>query len=582
MPISISSSRAARSRALPTLSTGVLVASTLVVRAPPAAAQTGPIEVIATNITTSATSLVPGGSGARYAGFNDLSVSVDGEHVLLEAFTFEFSGGNDYLILDGTVLFKEGTSPLPWDASQTWRRGHGHVNRDGALAVASGGISATPIGQSPRLWVAQRDAAGAWSVLHTESSGVPGVPGANFTEAHDPFISELGSVGFTGEVEGAVSGTRRVAYFEGGPLVQASVTVPNGSAGGFPIGGIDLGPRRGFQCAVDDGAWSLTSNMLVVNGRVELQSGVVLPFGSFTEVVSGVVGQHLDPLGRWFAWGVNHLSNHEWLVGKGVLLAEEGDPVVPGSSLTWAGNGVASSAPAFVDVAGHPLGAYVVAGRTLQGPSVLVANLVEIVAQTGDPIDLDGNGFFDDDAFFERVVFLGGWTEDDRIHAVVELQRGDGSNLGLAVVRIFHFAFSPCALVCDGVPNSTGGAARMRVHGLPSAVLNEAALHVDGLPQNTFGLFFGGPAPGPPTPLANSIGLLCISGPLGRFQNPPVVFTGPTGEASAELDLTRIPTATGFTDLQAGDTRVFQLWYRDSVGGSPTSNLSGATTLTVR
>ena len=47
----------------------------------------------------------------------------------------------------------------------------------------------------------------------------------------------------------------------------------------------------------------------------------------------------------------------------------------------------------------------------------------------------------------------------------------------------------------------------------------------------------------------------------------------PDGRTSLEIDLTEIPTPTGFIALAAGQTWNFQLWHRDA-NPSGTSNLT--------
>ncbi len=49
---------------------------------------------------------------------------------------------------------------------------------------------------------------------------------------------------------------------------------------------------------------------------------------------------------------------------------------------------------------------------------------------------------------------------------------------------------------------------------------------------------------------------------------------GPSGTDQVEVDLTHLPRPTGPLAVQPGDRWNFQLWYRDSTGGTATFNLT--------
>ncbi|MEM1453406.1 MAG: hypothetical protein AAGI22_30160 [Planctomycetota bacterium] len=56
---------------------------------------------------------------------------------------------------------------------------------------------------------------------------------------------------------------------------------------------------------------------------------------------------------------------------------------------------------------------------------------------------------------------------------------------------------------------------------------------------------------------------------IGQIQNG-----GPLGVVSLRIDLTNVPQPVGPVAAAAGETWNFQGWYRDSVGGSATSNFT--------
>ncbi|MDG1984154.1 MAG: hypothetical protein P8M11_06290, partial [Planctomycetota bacterium] len=70
-------------------------------------------------------------------------------------------------------------------------------------------------------------------------------------------------------------------------------------------------------------------------------------------------------------------------------------------------------------------------------------------------------------------------------------------------------------------------------------------------------------------------------GAIGRYVGPgQIVNSGATGEVTLPLDLTQTPQPTGFVSVQPGETWNFQAWYRDSVGGSATSNFTDGLSIT--
>ncbi len=73
-------------------------------------------------------------------------------------------------------------------------------------------------------------------------------------------------------------------------------------------------------------------------------------------------------------------------------------------------------------------------------------------------------------------------------------------------------------------------------------------------------------------------GLLCVGAPLERF-DPPLGFDS-TGSTSQAIDYAVPPLGTGPLAVLPGDTRYFQLWYRDPQGVPDVYNLSDALSLT--
>ena len=134
--------------------------------------------------------------------------------------------------------------------------------------------------------------------------------------------------------------------------------------------------------------------------------------------------------------------------------------------------------------------------------------------------------------------------------------------------------------VCAGVPNSTGFPSDLTLFGSDVAADNALTIVVESLPLNSLGYFIHSESGGIVQNPGGSFGLLCIAGsPIGRFAND-VLDSGAAGQVTFSPDLTALPTVNGPVPALAGETRYFQFWHRDSVGGSATSNFSTAESVT--
>ena len=75
--------------------------------------------------------------------------------------------------------------------------------------------------------------------------------------------------------------------------------------------------------------------------------------------------------------------------------------------------------------------------------------------------------------------------------------------------------------------------------------------------------------------------MLCLGGTIGRVVAASFQVDL-TGSGSATIPLNIMPQPSGVVAVQPGDTWYTQLWYRDVVQGSPTSNFSDAIATTFR
>ena len=120
--------------------------------------------------------------------------------------------------------------------------------------------------------------------------------------------------------------------------------------------------------------------------------------------------------------------------------------------------------------------------------------------------------------------------------------------------------------------NSTGTYTTMGAFGSTVASDNDVTLFARNMPPGSFGFFLSAPSPGV---MSSSVGLILLSGPIGRFVGPgQIQLADATGRFSLPVDLTQWPTPTGTVSVTAGQTWYFQTWHRDAFGGIPTSRFS--------
>lgn len=124
---------------------------------------------------------------------------------------------------------------------------------------------------------------------------------------------------------------------------------------------------------------------------------------------------------------------------------------------------------------------------------------------------------------------------------------------------------------CESTPNSTGNAARIDWWGVTSVSSNKLVLTAENGPPLAACLFLVG---GTQQSLPYGNGTLCVGPPIDRLTDP--LFLDAAGNRTLSLDLTQGPLASGPLAVQPGDTRTFQVWYRDPGAGADAFDLTDA------
>ncbi|MEZ6015707.1 MAG: hypothetical protein R3F49_11370 [Planctomycetota bacterium] len=131
----------------------------------------------------------------------------------------------------------------------------------------------------------------------------------------------------------------------------------------------------------------------------------------------------------------------------------------------------------------------------------------------------------------------------------------------------------------NAVANSTGAVGLLEAFGSGFASQNEVELRASRLPQSTLGIFLVSDSQTFIPNLAGTVGNVLVGPNAGRYA-ANIVMTDAQGRVSFSPDMTQIPQGSGFVSAAAGDTWNFQLWHRDSVNGTSTSNLTRAVSIT--
>ncbi|MEM8711381.1 MAG: hypothetical protein AAGG01_10550 [Planctomycetota bacterium] len=134
---------------------------------------------------------------------------------------------------------------------------------------------------------------------------------------------------------------------------------------------------------------------------------------------------------------------------------------------------------------------------------------------------------------------------------------------------------------CTAVSNSTGVPGHIHATGTLSLADNFVRLVAHNLPHHSNVFFLTSLTQGFIPNASGSTGNLCIGGAIGWYTGPgEIMNTGHDGEVNLMVDLTRVPSPTGFLFALPGEMRSFQAWHRDvDASGSATSNFTNGVML---
>jgi hypothetical protein len=407
--------------------------------------------VIYSDLVASPTSDVPGIPGAKFTTFSRPYRSPDGSRWVFSADTDLATTTDEVIVLgsglSGTVVVQEGVTqvapPSPelaglLDQIIT-------VTNAGDFVYATNSDAATTMDE-----IIGRRTGSTYDVPVREGDPAPGMPGVTLgLSNHSGYLASDGRVGFVGtSLIGTGTTTTDSAVFFGNTVIaQEGVTVPAGQAGGgtapwqlFDFEGTYFANNGATHLIRGDTNAATNDDVLVYNGNVVLQEGVVVPGSSFTSPIAtgGPVESLLNSNGDWFSRGGN-VDLQDWFVRNGAVVAATDEPVpggLPGETFDDA-----TFAATFFSMNGNANGDYVYGGVTsnadLTRNAVLVFNDSFVLLREGDPVDVDGNGLFDDNAFisvFNNDDAL--LTNDLRYYFTADLRDSAGVAIGQAFMVV--------------------------------------------------------------------------------------------------------------------------------------------------
>jgi len=420
------------------------------------------VRVIYSNIATSPTSDVPGMAGVKFhtgatTQFDRPYLSADGARWVFKAINNGATTSDEMVIVGGgatsatataAVIAQEGT-PTPWDSSINYGSIglYMGINNAGRVAFTADTTAATAMDQ-----VVVSGLPGSLALVAREGDPAPDqTVGVGYGSAADAVhILSDGTVAFrSAALTGAT--TQQVLYRGATIVSQTDVTSPadqlvaptqlidNLTAGRYET---DPSGAHVIYHADLNGA-TATDLVMVVDGSVKAQEGQLLPTGWFTSVIANLSGdagsQHTNGAGDYIFRGGN-ADGVDWVYKNGAVIAQTDYPITtaPGENETFDD---APFAATFFLSAMNANGDYIIGGTTnapdAGANAVLVLNGSRVVAREGDPVDLDGNGANDDDAFLS--VFN---NDDGALSAglvyyfFADLRSGAGTAIGQAFLSI--------------------------------------------------------------------------------------------------------------------------------------------------
>jgi hypothetical protein len=580
-----------------------------------AGAQT--LEVVYCEIPTSPKSTVPGALDpagppvvTQFKSIEALVVSPDGTNWVISGRTLQGSLAEIILLKgsgsSGTMFLQEG-QPVPAGAAgeviEFLGSGLGRFDSTNRFAMslrARGGVAS--VFQKVMFWNGA-----SWSIptqmsdLYTGLVDIPANPSGDETVGNSIGSIHLlddGRIGAQDTTIGAISTTKRPAIFYDRAMFhqtnETSVTTLNGLGTAL----WDTIDSNAFYTTPDGAHWIAAGeivggasgiDVLVRDGRVVVEVGQTVPGG--TLVCGAIFDQQIASNGDWFARGRDNsgsaTSAPDWAVRNGVQIAETGAAI----------SGTENYGDTFLGFSGNAVGDWVLATTTNEPNQAINEVLLwngTVVAREGDPVDVDGNGLFDDGAFLGRgnntlACFQANdlsLTDDNVLYFLASLNDGAGTDLGSTTVfgspdALFRVALVPqCGAAvnyCTAGVTTNGCTATISGTGTPSGSASSGyTLDVANVEGQKIGLIFYGVTGPASSSWGSGTSFLCVKAPTQRMGSQSSGGTANLCDGVLSEDFNSYlfthPSSLG-QPFTGGETVWAQAWFRDPPAPK-TTNLS--------
>ena len=415
----------------PVSTNNAVTQAVVVIPAAPIAAQ-----VLLSDIASSGTSFLPA-SGA-FAGanippsaesFSRPFFSPNGQHYIVSVDT-DLATTQDRVLIVGTtnpftsqVVVQEGVTELtPGETFGEFDYGMG-INDSGQYV-----FSATTSAAATTNDVIVRGLGIVLTIVAREGDAATAIGGGvTYSGANSAYaIRNNGQTSFFATLAGTGGTSNDTAVFDNdGALVigQEGTTIP-GSASesyktSFPqiisgnVGeGMSVNGVVSYTLAGLLNSATTNDDIFVFNGNVVLRESDTLP--GFSDPIAVIAYNNQSNNGDWLAYGTTTAGlAFDWVVRNGAVVTKTGQPVVTGSNRLW-DDGIYSQT--FFGYVANGVGDSVVAGTWIgsngavstASNALLALNGQSILVRENDPIDVNGNGLVDDDAYI-------GTFRDDRM-----------------------------------------------------------------------------------------------------------------------------------------------------------------------
>lgn len=558
------------------------------------------------SITAHASSDVPGIGGLKFqntaghtAPFDKPFGSANGNYIIA-ADSDAASTADDLLMANGVIVEREG-NVASWATVGGSTMGPFQIRQginDAGEYVFKNNTSEASTADD---YVVRATSGPTYTVFAQEGTDIPQLGGAETwnDNLEGVLITSASDVAFEANiVTGAPLANDEIYVFGGTLVYQEGITVPSGQAGGAtdPWQLLDFedtwvspdGLHTLLKGDVGGTAPTTDDDVLVYDGVVVLQENQIIPGSGFANPIDleGTIECALDFGGNWYARGNNDTTEDDWVVRNGVVIAQVGGPIFTGSLELWDD---LTFGDCFFMHTGDTNGNYVVAGVTdavATANGVIVLNDTSVLVREGDPIDVDGNGLYDDDAFFntfgnDKCIL----NDLGEFYFVASIKNAAGLVNAQGFFRLQAIT-PPTGPVnyCTAGTTTNNCTPTMSGTGTPSATSGSgftlAANNMEGLKQAI--LFYGitGQAA---APWGGSTSFLCVKSPTQRMGAQTASGTVNLCDGVVSIDwnayIAGNPTALG-NPFSAGQVVNAQGWFRDPPSPK-TTNLTDGLEFTV-